>query len=66
MRQYRTSGTVQGAPGNRRSYCETLLHCRMNRALPLIEWVIQALYSLTAKDAKDAKETTIKELRTFI
>ena len=23
MRQYRTSGTVQGAPGNRRSYCET-------------------------------------------
>ena len=21
MRQYRTSGTVQGAPGNRRSYC---------------------------------------------
>ena len=26
MRQYRTSGTVQGAPGNRRSYCETILH----------------------------------------
>jgi hypothetical protein len=23
MRQYRTSGTVQGAPGNRRSYCKT-------------------------------------------
>ena len=23
MQQYRTSGTVQGAPGNRRSYCET-------------------------------------------
>ena len=24
MRQYRTSGTVQGAPGNRRSYCRRL------------------------------------------
>jgi hypothetical protein len=23
MRENRTSGTVQGAPGNRRSYCET-------------------------------------------
>ena len=23
--QYRTSGTVQGAPGNRRSYCETAI-----------------------------------------
>jgi hypothetical protein len=30
MRQYRTSGTVQGAPGNRRSYCEMSVHIIMS------------------------------------
>jgi hypothetical protein len=33
MRENRTSGTVQGAPGNRRSYCET-------QCIPIIRMLI--------------------------
>jgi len=31
MRQYRTSGTVQGAPGNRRSYCRRVKAAFLSR-----------------------------------
>ena len=31
MRENRTSGSVQGAPGNRRSYCERRLTMLQNR-----------------------------------
>jgi len=39
MRQYRTSGTVQGAPVTRRSYCETGLSLIIH-SLPLQVYLV--------------------------
>ena len=68
MRQYRTSGTVQGAPGNRRSYCEISLGLSSlgvleSHVMASLNSVIGIIEQLTGKTFGEAPEPPV-DIRT--